>query len=113
MIRRPPRSTLFPYTTLFRSRESAGQFVASSIAYLHPSILLHRVRDRPAWRLAGLDEFKARQAQGPARLSESFGFGRFQTAARVVCRRRLPFRFWSRHTAPVSANGPAGVGAPG
>src|SRR5256885_14043659 len=24
MIRRPPRSTLFPYTTLFRSRASAG-----------------------------------------------------------------------------------------
>src|SRR5947199_1908415 len=24
MIRRPPRSTLFPYTTLFRSRLSAG-----------------------------------------------------------------------------------------
>src|SRR5258708_18928425 len=25
MIRRPPRSTLFPYTTLFRSRRSAAQ----------------------------------------------------------------------------------------
>src|SRR5687768_17680181 len=25
MIRRPPRSTLFPYTTLFRSLERAGQ----------------------------------------------------------------------------------------
>src|SRR3712207_7758394 len=25
MIRRPPRSTLFPYTTLFRSRRSAGR----------------------------------------------------------------------------------------
>src|SRR3712207_7719012 len=25
MIRRPPRSTLFPYTTLFRSGEGAGQ----------------------------------------------------------------------------------------
>src|SRR3712207_7141190 len=25
MIRRPPRSTLFPYTTLFRSRLSVGQ----------------------------------------------------------------------------------------
>src|SRR4051812_49496308 len=25
MIRRPPRSTLFPYTTLFRSRRSEGQ----------------------------------------------------------------------------------------
>src|SRR2546429_3745259 len=24
MIRRPPRSTLFPYTTLFRSREPSG-----------------------------------------------------------------------------------------
>src|SRR3712207_9096383 len=24
MIRRPPRSTLFPYTTLFRSRDHAG-----------------------------------------------------------------------------------------
>src|SRR2546430_9283879 len=24
MIRRPPRSTLFPYTTLFRSRERSG-----------------------------------------------------------------------------------------
>src|SRR5687768_17664764 len=24
MIRRPPRSTLFPYTTLFRSTQSAG-----------------------------------------------------------------------------------------
>src|SRR5688572_32724741 len=25
MIRRPPRSTLFPYTTLFRSRAAGGQ----------------------------------------------------------------------------------------
>src|SRR2546425_3217088 len=25
MIRRPPRSTLFPYTTLFRSRSGAGR----------------------------------------------------------------------------------------
>src|SRR3712207_8681110 len=29
MIRRPPRSTLFPYTTLFRS-EAAGRYVAHS-----------------------------------------------------------------------------------
>src|SRR3712207_9127834 len=27
MIRRPPRSTLFPYTTLFRSMEDAGEEV--------------------------------------------------------------------------------------
>src|SRR2546422_3984440 len=27
MIRRPPRSTLFPYTTLFRSPEAEGEIV--------------------------------------------------------------------------------------
>src|SRR3989475_7911979 len=30
MIRRPPRSTLFPYTTLFRSRELGGEFGATT-----------------------------------------------------------------------------------
>src|SRR5258705_2756396 len=29
MIRRPPRSTLFPYTTLFRSKFSGGVDIAS------------------------------------------------------------------------------------
>jgi len=37
MIRRPPRSTLFPYTTLFRSdldlvREEGGRFAAPPLA---------------------------------------------------------------------------------
>src|SRR2546426_1278082 len=31
MIRRPPRSTLFPYTTLFRSRDPAAE-AASEVA---------------------------------------------------------------------------------
>src|SRR2546421_9483941 len=31
MIRRPPRSTLFPYTTLFRSRWSAAGDIAGKI----------------------------------------------------------------------------------
>src|SRR5437016_8452166 len=30
MIRRPPRSTLFPYTTLFRSRKRQGRSVSAS-----------------------------------------------------------------------------------
>src|SRR5256885_12742940 len=37
MIRRPPRSTLFPYTTLFRSRRGA---------LLHPVVGLHGARTR-------------------------------------------------------------------
>src|SRR3712207_8199152 len=36
MIRRPPRSTLFPYTTLFRSEERVER---------HPPLLLGRQRD--------------------------------------------------------------------
>src|SRR5436305_8704157 len=31
MIRRPPRSTLFPYTTLFRSEQSAGTRVSTVV----------------------------------------------------------------------------------
>src|SRR2546428_12970308 len=31
MIRRPPRSTLFPYTTLFRSREPHAEFERSDL----------------------------------------------------------------------------------
>src|SRR2546423_4748895 len=35
MIRRPPRSTLFPYTTLFRSRRQASN---SSAIIMHPML---------------------------------------------------------------------------
>src|SRR2546430_12795363 len=38
MIRRPPRSTLFPYTTLFRSREAAAVARAGE-ALVHPARL--------------------------------------------------------------------------
>src|SRR3712207_7462750 len=37
MIRRPPRSTLFPYTTLFRSLGSEGRLgiIASATVHVH------------------------------------------------------------------------------
>src|SRR2546430_11307641 len=35
MIRRPPRSTLFPYTTLFRSRLPAGTALDSTLGSHH------------------------------------------------------------------------------
>src|SRR5256885_13838614 len=35
MIRRPPRSTLFPYTTLFRSSVSPVQPIANSAGFVH------------------------------------------------------------------------------
>src|SRR5256885_3953177 len=37
MIRRPPRSTLFPYTTLFRSRLPACAFFKNCIHVFYPT----------------------------------------------------------------------------
>src|SRR5256884_9855747 len=42
MIRRPPRSTLFPYTTLFRSAENIIAFM-KKVAFLISSFLLYNV----------------------------------------------------------------------
>src|ERR1035438_7899509 len=44
MIRRPPRSTLFPYTTLFRSRETLriARQLASGLARAHEHGIIHR-----------------------------------------------------------------------
>src|SRR3712207_7418583 len=39
MIRRPPRSTLFPYTTLFRSVPAAAAITAALIVLLHPLLV--------------------------------------------------------------------------
>src|SRR5256885_11478041 len=36
MIRRPPRSTLFPYTTLFRSARWALSFAAQALTHRRP-----------------------------------------------------------------------------
>src|SRR5206468_6808796 len=49
MIRRPPRSTLFPYTTLFRSPKLAEGEVA--IAWLGDHPRAQRFRDRKSTRL--------------------------------------------------------------
>src|SRR2546422_7794248 len=49
MIRRPPRSTLFPYTTLFRSRLRAGAGHAHGV-WRAPLGGRHRVERRPVGR---------------------------------------------------------------
>src|SRR5205823_12508248 len=38
-IRRPPRSTLFPYTTLFRSQDLADQVAAAGYIAVAPDLL--------------------------------------------------------------------------
>src|SRR3712207_7051044 len=52
MIRRPPRSTLFPYTTLFRSPVEAGlMFVPMSAVFVVMGPLAGRVAPRLGARL--------------------------------------------------------------
>src|SRR5229473_6107661 len=65
MIRRPPRSTLFPYTTLFRSRAAAAG---------RP----------PGWRRAGR-RASPRVRIAPARRSEEHT-SELQSLAYLVCR---------------------------
>src|SRR5256885_11101553 len=50
MIRRPPRSTLFPYTTLFRSRKA---FVPEAVVRWRPAGSVRQVyrQDRKSTRL--------------------------------------------------------------
>src|SRR6266404_9117955 len=55
MIRRPPRSTLFPYTTLFRSRES-------------PNSALHQTADLCAIRTSPRSEEHTSELQSLAYL---------------------------------------------
>src|SRR5258708_23367016 len=45
MIRRPPRSTLFPYTTLFRSVQSDKRGVAAKRAEYAPDLFLKEALD--------------------------------------------------------------------
>src|SRR5256884_4081134 len=57
MIRRPPRSTLFPYTTLFRSRQHWQEFESSGLPFLcyyvdgNTKPLWSKKRDRKSTRL--------------------------------------------------------------
>src|SRR5256885_12623268 len=55
MIRRPPRSTLFPYTTLFRSRPGEGFVVGQSTALrqrIRPFIVDCCDGSKQAWKRA-------------------------------------------------------------
>src|SRR2546423_11166431 len=69
MIRRPPRSTLFPYTTLFRSRD----------------VLPGRGPD-PAEALSGVSSTGAVGAVFPAPLRSEEHTSELQSLAYLVCR---------------------------
>src|SRR3712207_8840912 len=84
MIRRPPRSTLFPYTTLFRSRADEGRADPG-----HPALARRRrpapARDRPARRGARVPLLAAgRGAEDRGRSEEHTS--ELQSRQYLVCR---------------------------
>src|SRR5438477_4861328 len=82
MIRRPPRSTLFPYTTLFRSR---GGHAAGVARPDRPRVLYERRADRgerAALRGGGAG---GRAARSPRSRSEEHT-SELQSHVNLVCR---------------------------
>src|SRR3712207_7723139 len=62
MIRRPPRSTLFPYTTLFRSGRVAGQPEHLDAAVVLPRVARRRHEGRQVLAVEGVE--RAGQLEG-------------------------------------------------
>src|SRR3712207_7480536 len=82
MIRRPPRSTLFPYTTLFRSDDDVGAEVAQIVSQrlgggLHPMTTTKKVKE------AGLHRFRPSR-RGIVRSEEHTS--ELQSRQYLVCR---------------------------
>src|SRR3989454_3458709 len=113
MIRRPPRSTLFPYTTLFRSRYLNGQelFVRDVYACADPAYRLAvRFVTTNAWQalfvynmflrpqlgeLAGRSEEHTSELQSPCNLvcrlllEKKKNKSEVKSSSNLVCRLRL------------------------
>src|SRR2546425_8314670 len=91
MIRRPPRSTLFPYTTLFRSRAGIGLAVVTRPAgHFGPQLLLGH-----------------RRGQGQGRSEEHTS--ELQSLAYLVCRLLLEKKkkkIQNIHTSNKQTNNP-------
>src|SRR3712207_6975271 len=86
MIRRPPRSTLFPYTTLFRSHLEAGDVELFEVMLLRGSDLIGRtlkaVKFRERYNLTVL----AINRHGVALLRSEEHTSELQSRQYLVCR---------------------------
>src|SRR2546425_8143589 len=82
MIRRPPRSTLFPYTTLFRSEKDLLLFLADHAPDLEPwqRDVLHIVRSEQLYFLPQMQTKIMNEGRSEEHTSE------LQSLAYLVCR---------------------------
>src|SRR3712207_7351391 len=82
MIRRPPRSTLFPYTTLFRSADARGRRLVVLLVQ-RPRLREQLRRGRELGRAA---EPRARRVQGRPRARSEEHTSELQSRQYLVCR---------------------------
>src|SRR5688572_31437704 len=84
ILRRPPRSTLFPYTTLFRSRRTLR--ADDDVRGLHGRRGEHAVdqRERPGEAVHARPELLAERRLHPARSEEHTS--ELQSQSNLVCR---------------------------
>src|SRR3712207_7525965 len=80
MIRRPPRSTLFPYTTLFRSRAGAAHRQDRLLAELRSEVDQDGGRSLAAGGIGGLEGQPMRAHRSEEHTSE------LQSRQYLVCR---------------------------
>src|SRR2546430_8007766 len=83
MIRRPPRSTLFPYTTLFRSPffHPRGQAVKPSLQVAH-----YRVARAPARKPHLAPDYVEQHRQKDERYRSEEHTSELQSQSNLVCR---------------------------
>src|SRR5256886_12260422 len=89
MIRRPPRSTLFPYTTLFRSRPHVRELLLLGRVHVHvahPGVLPHH--HALVHRIPGFDEHRPALLQVEQRVPQDrkSTTSELQSQSNLVCR---------------------------
>src|SRR5256885_5509142 len=96
MIRRPPRSTLFPYTTLFRSRRCAGAADLDVGTRDRERLVLgQRLTFGPVGRMG------RERAEKPGRQRSEEHTSELQSPCNLVCRLLLEKKKNNRQIAPL------------
>src|SRR3989449_7300892 len=90
MIRRPPRSTLFPYTTLFRSRLQARQPFVGDLGRLRGgrrrAVVAREMAHHIAARVANLHRHGTGGGRRPQQIRSEEHTSELQSRLHLVCR---------------------------
>src|SRR2546427_4981486 len=86
MIRRPPRSTLFPYTTLFRSRPRRGDRVERTLRRRDRKSNRQSQRHRPRSEAHARPHARRRARRPPLEGRSEEHTSELQSQSNLVCR---------------------------